>query len=131
MKKLILLLLLIASGFAVNAQQTVLTKSDTVTFERDTIVKIRVTANWDYKLTIVVDSTAGTKDGVVSIRTAPEDTDSLFLLDHVNFTDVMSTDTVFAYESDNTSLGYLGIKIVKNNLTKYYITWFLEFWRDE
>jgi len=133
MKKLLLLLVLICSisAFGQLNTQDKKTFTDTITFEKDTIWSIATTTNWEWDLTIVIDSTTGTKDGLIEPVVAPEATDSLYKLWEAGYEDSILTDAVHYWSGDNTRGERFGFRITQNNLTKWHITYFLTLNRKE
>ena len=137
MKKLLLLLGLICSisvlSFGQLKTQDKKTFTDTITFERDTILSWPTTDNWEWELTVVVDSTAGTKDGLIEPVSAPlvNSADSLYKLWQAGYADSITTDYVHAWTGNATRGERFGVRFTLNNLTKWHITYVLTLNRKE
>lgn len=131
MKKVILLLLLIVplAGFAQRKLAV-----DTITYERDTIIKYRITGEYTGHWFLVVDSLAGTLDSTIELVVAddvlnahPTSTfpdDSVFVRYTENAIDTLTVNGEYSFFWDQPiSYDYVGLKITKNNATKWHIYW--------
>lgn len=139
MKKLILLLLLVPI-FAMGQGADPIPYKDTITYERDTIVKFILSDNYTGHIYFIVDSLAGTLDGVAELVVADDvnnnspttyPADSLFLRYTSAMTKTLSANGAYSFAWD-TPLGYdfVGLKLSKNNITKWHINYKARLRRD-
>ena len=130
MKRLLLIALLFVP-MLIMAQDPIPLR-DTITYERDTIIKIPLTDDYVGHIYYVVDSLTGTLDGVAQLvvaddldnnsPTAPAPADSLFIRYTTPMTTTIDANGAYSFAWD-LPLGYdwLGLKITINNITKWHI----------
>ena len=138
MKTLFTLLTLLLFSLCGSAQKWLSVSSsemvvkDTITNERDTMIKYRFSDTYEWSWHIKPDTLEGTLDAIVEILGCNYDydtiapPDSLFVSLSSDMTDSLtSTDPVSFHDTDGSPYMWYALKITQNSVTKWDITTWL------
>ena len=138
MKKILLLAFMLTLTVSMFSQTQVLQQGneslylDTLTNERDTIIKHRISAEYEWAWQTLADTLDGTADATIElvVALAPMGTtppDSAFTRLAINMRDTLalystaSADPPFLYDPDGSPYNWIGLRFTVNSVTKWDI----------
>ena len=131
MKKLLVAILIAIPAMAFSQTQYLsvgggeVVMKDTITNERDTLIKHRVSADYTWSWHVLADTLEGTLDGLIEVYVAnydPRSTppDSAFIRLEPNVADTLSSTGAYSYwDADGSPYMWSALKITQNSITKW------------
>ena len=134
MKQFLFIILTLFSLSAIGQVRNPIPLKDTITNERDTIVKFIISDEYNGHIYFVVDSLTGTFDGLAELVVAddvdsnyPSSTfphDSLFLRYTHTMSETIDANGAYSFMWDQPlGYDYVGLKLTLNSITKWHINY--------